>query len=354
MNNIFKHLVADEVGTSAFLATILDPAFDHPVFCEARSAIAQLLDEKGLRLTSPAPTLVDPEYFNIDIVTLWSGWTILIENKISSASVTRGQLNEYYSGCLLQLERNAFLNDVDPPVSMQPVCMIYLTPTVSVGGIEFRSLDLMSTRGDKKIHIGWNEILTRLLPICEDQDDVPSQFFRFGLEQINHVLASASRTSLQDDETRELLKISLSEIRMRLQLDALFDGVVFQRWSDQFKEQLFFSTHARSSYLGIYISHAGSDFPSVSTIAAVGEIGFEIAAKYRAKLRHTIAERSIAAWAEALAVPEHEIALDKHKGKIFWRFGLAEMSLTNFHDDMAEKLIRFTTVFWPTFSKSCE
>jgi len=85
-------LISNEVGTSAFLATLLDLRYDHLIFVQARAATALVLRNHGLELSSPAPTHVELEYSNIDIVAVWAGWTILVKNKVASASVTRGQI----------------------------------------------------------------------------------------------------------------------------------------------------------------------------------------------------------------------------------------------------------------------
>ena len=52
------------------------------------------------------------EYLNIDLIVVWKPWTILIENKVTTASITGGQLNNYYSVVLKELKRNSFLTDV--------------------------------------------------------------------------------------------------------------------------------------------------------------------------------------------------------------------------------------------------
>ena len=43
MANFLDRLISGEVGTSAFLATLLDPQYEHDIFVQARAAIAKVL-----------------------------------------------------------------------------------------------------------------------------------------------------------------------------------------------------------------------------------------------------------------------------------------------------------------------
>src|SRR5262245_31636193 len=114
MANLLQHLISNEVGTSAFLGTLLDPQYG--AFAQARIAIARLLKKHGIEVSSPSPTVVELEHLSFDLVALWSPWILLIENKVASASVTRGQLSDYYAACLLHLARNGFLKDAGEDV----------------------------------------------------------------------------------------------------------------------------------------------------------------------------------------------------------------------------------------------
>lgn len=171
MANLLQHLISNEVGTSAFLGTLLDPRNDDPVFAQARIAIAHLLKRHGIEVSSPEPTVVELEYLSIDLVAVWVPWIFLIENKVASASVTRGQLRDYYSVCLLHLARNGFLKHAGEAVSQKPLCFIYLTPTPYTGMVEFETLELDSNRTDAKIHLAWSELLDCLTPIVGKIDE---------------------------------------------------------------------------------------------------------------------------------------------------------------------------------------
>ena len=112
MTTLLNHLIADKVGTSAFLATIFDPGNTDVAFVHARKAIADEFGDCGIAFSKDTPSLVLREYLNIDLIVVWKPWTILIENKVTTASITGGQLNDYYSVVLKELKRNSFLKDV--------------------------------------------------------------------------------------------------------------------------------------------------------------------------------------------------------------------------------------------------
>jgi hypothetical protein len=89
MANLLQHLISNEVGTSAFLGTLLDPRYEDAVFAQARIAIAHLLKRHGIEVASPAPTTVEFEYLGIDLVAAWPPWTLLIENKVAARGRSR-------------------------------------------------------------------------------------------------------------------------------------------------------------------------------------------------------------------------------------------------------------------------
>ncbi len=349
MTNLLYHLIENEMGTSAFLATLLDPRSEHPLFIEVRAVIASMLNERepGLQLSSQSPpTHVELEYLNIDLLAVWSGWIILIENKIAAASVTSGQLNNYYSESLLQLKHNRFLRHATESVAQHPICFLYLTPTKNVGKVEFDSLKLDHDRSDRKIHISWEELLRRLAPLCGRSTDHASCFFDAGIERIREVLATAKETRLPDDDNRYKIQALMNDMKGRLQNREPFADLEFSRWSDQFKEQLFMTGPTRSAYLGLYVS-CGSVFPSESSISAVGDISFDVASKHRSRLRYVVSDKSLEEWSAMLGVPCEAIRRNVEKGSLSWRFELPEIATDVFLHEMAQYLAVFLSVFRP-------
>ena len=284
---------------------------------------------------------------------MWPPWTLLIENKVASASVTRGQLRDYYSACLLHLDRNGFLKHAGETVPRQPLCFIYLTPTPYTGMVEFDSLELHSSRADAKIHIAWSELLDCLAPLVFNIDDHASWFFNAGVDRVRGVLEAAKNGDLPEDEQRCKIQVLMNELKSRLQKNELTAGLAFQRWSQQSREQLFAAGPARSAYVGLYLSYDGTVFPSAKTIRPVGDISFDVASKHRARLRGLVTTRSHEEWAGLLGVDGSEIHLNGEKGASLGDFR-CPMSTDEFQCAMAERLGVFFSVFRDTLSESLE
>lgn len=354
MVNLFQHLISNEVGTSAFLGTLLDPRYEGAVFVQARIAIASLLRRHGIEVSSLAPTVVELEYLSIDLVAVWSPWILLIENKVASASITRGQLSDYYSTCLLHLARNGFLKRAGEAISRHPLCFIYLTPTPYTGTVEFDTLELHPGRADAKIHLAWSELLDCLTPALGKVDGPASWLFNAGVDRVRSVLEAAKRGRLPEDEKRCRIQALMNELKGRLQRCEEVSRLAFQRWSQQSREQLFASGPARSAYVGLYLSYDGTEFPSAETIRPVGDISFDVASKHRARLRGVVTARSHEEWAELLGFAGSEIQLDGERGSLAWRFSLPEMSTEDFLRVSAERLGVFSSAFRGTLAESLE
>jgi hypothetical protein len=354
MANLLKRLISDEVGTSAFLATLLDPRYDHNVFVQARAAIAMVLRKHGVEFSAPAPTVVELEYLNIDLVAVWPPWTILIENKVALASVTRGQLNDYYAVALLQLARNGFLKHAGEMVSLQPLCFVYLTPSLDIGMVEFYSLALDPSRRDIKKHIAWEEILDGLTPLVGKADGHASWFLDAGVDCVRKVLDAAKNAGLLENIRRSRLQALMNKLKSQLRNNELVLGFAFHRWSDQSREQLFAAGPTRSAYVGLYLSYDGSDFPSSNTVRAVGDISFDVASKHRVRLRDLVTSKSLEEWAAVLGVASGEIYLNPEKGSLSWRFALPEMSTEKFLSAITERLAAFFSVFMPILAEAVD
>lgn len=337
MRNLLQYLICNEVGTSAFLATLLEPKFDDAGFVQARAAFVELLKQQGVEFSSPSPTDVQLEYLCIDLVAVWSPWTLLIENKVASASVTSGQLNRYYNAYLDQIERKV--------VSDGPICFIYLTPTLNIGRTEFNTLQLSPERGDKAIHIGWDEFLDSIIPILDSNAGRASWFLKAGAARVQEVISAARTASLPDDECRSRLQTLMNALRGQVQKCEDFNGLIFRRWSDRVREQLFASGPARTAYVGVYLSYAATEFPSASSIKAVGDITFELARKHRARLRAIVESKKASEWAELLGVSNAELHVDIERGSISWRFSLPETTEEYFADLAMNRLAVFSSVF---------
>ncbi|HNX36397.1 MAG TPA: PD-(D/E)XK nuclease family protein, partial [Kiritimatiellia bacterium] len=337
MSDLLHYLICNEVGTSAFLATLLDPQFNNTEVVQARAALANLLKRYGVEVSSPSPTAVHLEYLNIDLVAEWSPWTLLVENKVASASVTKGQLSSYYRTCLLQIERKEFLSDA-------PICFIYLTPTPNVGRAEFNSLKLARGK-DKMIHIAWSEVLDCITPVVNTNASRTAWFLRAGADRVQEVIAAAKTACLQDDECRSRLQELMNNLKGQFQGSSEFEGLVFRRWSDKVREQLFAAGPGRTAYVGLYLSYNNTEFPTEASIKAAGDITFESASKCRARLRTIVASKNASEWAAILGVSSEQLRIDLTKGSISWRFSLPEMVEEDFIELAKKRLAVFSSVF---------
>jgi hypothetical protein len=349
MNTLLDHLISDELGTSAFLATVLDPANNDAVFVEARAAIAAVLTQHGVTFSRSAPTLVACEYFCIDIVVVWAPWVILIENKVAAASVSRGQLKEYYSVALTQLERKGFLPNAGEDVSQHPICVVYLTPTKHTGGSEFQSLEFGAGRRDMKVHVAWTELLKPLVLLAGKSDCTSSWFMETGIARVNKVLEAAKKGQLPVDEKRTGIATLMTDLKDRLKMQGSHTReLVYVRWSDKSKEQLYAHGPGRSSYVGLYMSYDGTSFPSNEFIQPTGDMSFDVASKHRRRLQCLLAGKSKEEWSQLLGIRSGETLLNVEKGSIGWRFSLPVMSNAEFLSTMADKFDVFASVFRET------
>jgi len=153
MLNPLRHLVFLEGGAVALLATALAKhGYDQP-FKSQVSFWQRFTDLCKLQLSNEGPATVEVEYDRADLLVIWDSWVIVIEAKMSSAFVRRGQLQTYYDRFRPRLGKAGML------ANASSVAVIFLTPA-GVGNIEFESLSIDPT--DKKIHLYWPDVLSSI------------------------------------------------------------------------------------------------------------------------------------------------------------------------------------------------
>ena len=131
-----------EEATSAYLATLLEQS---PQF---RSRFLQLCGIKSIELTK-----VEVERECRDITLSGTGVEIIIENKISAASKTEGQLLRYYTR-LKEQDSDAIVHAV------------YLSPDRKIGTSEVQKVT--NTADEVAVSIAWKD----LLPLIDDLHDM--------------------------------------------------------------------------------------------------------------------------------------------------------------------------------------
>lgn len=148
--NIMRHYVTTEPGTSATLATILDPDLGRPAQRAFWGSFASLL---ALDLPEGGPSRVLLEFKCIDLVVLWGDWALAIENKVLSGSIRRGQLEDYYAVLCSEVSEGQLAK-----LGARRICIVFLTPTAGEGHAEFDSLEI-SREQDDKVHLSWDHLL---------------------------------------------------------------------------------------------------------------------------------------------------------------------------------------------------
>lgn len=161
-DNILRHFIVEETGTTHFLATLLDPTTDEAV----REVQEQLWGKLKRHLLSyattideTAPYLVrcgigDPE---VDLAIGWGRWLIALENKIRSQSIRRGQLQAQYDGLRRAMKEEAWRRTGFE--SNPRICIVLLTPDEAIGTAEFQLLDVDRATGDRKARVTWDLFL---------------------------------------------------------------------------------------------------------------------------------------------------------------------------------------------------
>jgi len=157
-DNILRHFIVEETGTTRFLATLLDPSTDEAIrqvqeelwtkFRDQLSRHATTIDEKAPYLVRCG--LSDPE---VDLAIGWGGWLIGIENKIRSQSIRRGQLQGQYNGLKRRVTERAWGRTGFG--SNPRICMVLLTPDEGIGTAEFELLQVDQAAGDRKARVTW-------------------------------------------------------------------------------------------------------------------------------------------------------------------------------------------------------
>ena len=121
-----------EEATSAYLATLLDQS------SEFRSRFLQLCGIQDIEFTK-----VEVEREHRDITLSGTGVEIIIENKISAASKTEGQLLRYYT----------HLKEQNSDVTVHSV---YLSPDRKIGTSEVQKVT--NTADEVAVSIAWKDL----------------------------------------------------------------------------------------------------------------------------------------------------------------------------------------------------
>lgn len=176
-----------EEATSAYLATLLDQS------SEFRSRFLQLCGIQDIELTK-----VEVERECRDITLSGTGVEIIIENKISAASKTEGQLLRYYTR-LKEQDSDAIVHSV------------YLSPDRKIGTSEVQKVT--NTADEVAVSIAWSD----LQPLIDELHDIDATFAEKGLEAILKAIVNRKvKSNREYTEDEDLIRSLLAEIEPKI------------------------------------------------------------------------------------------------------------------------------------------
>ena len=178
-----------EEATSAYLATLLDQS------SEFRSRFLQLCGIQDIEFTK-----VEVEREHRDITLSGTGVEIIIENKISAASKTEGQLLRYYT----------HLKEQNSDVTVHSV---YLSPDRKIGTSEVQKVT--NTADEVAVSIAWKD----LQPLIDELHDIDATFAGKGLEAILQAIANRKvKSNREYTEDEDLIRSLLAEVEPQIAL----------------------------------------------------------------------------------------------------------------------------------------
>lgn len=314
-HNLMTHLVANEPGVSALLATLLEPNIGHPLRTAFIARFRDRLAAAGVTLTEMNPSRVLCEQEGLDLLLAWSDWLIVIENKVAAASITRGQLNRYYQRLIRKASKQEVLGI--PPGKAQ-IAMVFLTPTPGIGGTEFASLELNIDRQDSKLHISWSDLLDWINDYPAGQPIEPFELLvRHGCECVKAILDSRTTPKTEDTPNRQGMRQLLVEVKRNTQTTLSTDGsLVFNDWKDPYGDSANVAIDNRNVNLWVRLIADESDCGTPDAIDSPIYMGFKVAIKSPAELKSWFQQVDFDRLAEVLDIPSHAIELDREK----WSF----------------------------------
>ncbi len=301
MNELMRYFVREETGCTSMLCSafgVPGGTDNNQNFC---SEFSRILESCGVRLESPTPVQVIQEAMGfLDAVIVWDDWNIIVESKIDSSSVTKGQLTRYYKYALNAMITGAFLDDDQN--ATRNVLMIYLTPTQQSGRAEFDSLALLDDRSDRKIHVAWPTVLSAIRNAYGGLEDPESAMIMSGANLTAGLLKSREKAGVDFDDTRQAAVALADLVRSRV-VDALQHEEIcyIKTWHDKDHVQLYGCLGGNASLVTMYIDLKRSRLVSTPMSATV-RIFFNVAAKFRSQLGDSFNQIAIDHWADLLCV----------------------------------------------------
>lgn len=308
--NLMHSFIRDEDGTTNLLATILDPRINSPIQSEFRYAICERLSRLSIHIPPDAvPQQVVPQYLCIDLVVVWGGWILLIENKVRAASITRNQLQRYYDLSLIEMGSGKFL--ADSTLASSRLAVIYLTPTEDVGGAEFASLQLNPQRDDRKAHLSWPGLLDDFRTALHKAKmaDPLTRLIADGCLCVKEILSSSTLPKTAESPHRIEAKSFLDRVQTRVsELLEIHGPFKLSRWKDPRCDQLYGWLGGDLGNVYFEIFEDGSDLAQCPGALIHYRICFWIAKKAPRLVGQEFGECPLENWATILGIPPEQLS----------------------------------------------
>jgi hypothetical protein len=352
--NLMKFFVAREGGTTSLLATAFDPQqFKDERQRAFRERFCEHLRKEHVDLSAAdGPSRVEQEYGGMDLVMVWSGWILMIENKVAYASITPNQLNRYYKSTLKQMKHGTFLKDKD--AATKRICVVFLTPTANMGIAEFASLDLKSKDGereDKKVHLSWEAMLDDLRQAfpTDDANDPLGRLILHGCERAdsilekNRVLVPGTIYTEERNATKKFRDAVRSQINDLMQVERINK---LTDYNTPDVDQLYGNIAGDDGNVDFTANAAGTNLLNKDQCILDGRMRFKVAAKAPRSIRDGFRSVPSQHWERLLGLDRGILERDDEKSRVSFE-EVWEGKYDDLVVEIASLFCRFVVVFRP-------
>jgi len=253
--NILRHFIVEETGTTRFLATMVEPYPDERIQGVQRTLWKRLHEyfaERALVLQDSIPQIVRPGYEaggrEIDLIIVWGGWLLALENKVRAQSIQPGQIQRQYDNIKNDIVAGNW--DDEAYGADTKVCVVFLVPKEGVGTGEFSRLKVKEEEGDRKLYVTWTDLLDWLSdlhwPTGFEEGIVMSRLARDGITLIERIIETGIYRSPVYPPTparqrlRDFMRSLQTEIEHRSRELALPSPIYFKpKWSSKDLEEIY-------------------------------------------------------------------------------------------------------------------
>ena len=350
--NIMKYFIGGEGGTSSLLATLFDTEFKQPGQFEFLQAFCEILETDKVSLSTDGPQVVKQEYMDMDIAMIWDNWIVVLENKLSAASITRYQLQKYYKLVIDRISKGSFL-DVGEIQSKQ-ICIAFLTPTQDIGAAEFNSLHLNEEREDAKVHLSWKVLLHDIEDIFQKQPviDPYVKLVRDGIELTNKLLKSKLVPTVPETPIRIRMKEFMIEVEERIRDMMRFEPTLrLILWRDKQLDQRYGNLDGTNANVYVNLWEEGTSIPDEGTLQLRMGFSGKVANKAPREYKKKFNEYPASYWSALLALDKDDLILTapKHDASVHVTLSGERSQLIQ---DAAALFCRFLITFRPFMIES--